>query len=70
MVTKIYYIGADDTVVFAASELKRVFGTHGTRIGNWPICALQAKTVREGYWLGLCDTLGEDQPVVEESGAG
>jgi len=65
LVTKIYYIAAGDTVALAASELKRVLERmeSGSEIA---ICAMRTKTNQKGYWLGLCDALGEDQPTVKD----
>jgi len=66
VVTKVFYIGPNDTVAFAAAELKRVLGCMDPEL-EIALCAMERKGDNAGYWLGTCNALAVEGPEVENT---
>jgi hypothetical protein len=65
MLIKILYIVGGEAIAFAASELKRVLGRMDLSL-EVSVCAMTEKTPARGLWLGVCDALGVEAPVVAD----
>ncbi len=62
---RILYVGTEEPVAFAATELKRVLGRmdEGLEIA---LCSMAARGDSEGLWIGACKSLDVPMPEVDD----